>query len=272
MVLVNGVEIGRTATIANTSEPLWATDFRLPDELLLGMNQSAKRVRKACSGTKVGTSRPPTPLDTPAPRAVTLEVWDNALEGNPVMLGEVEVPPNLVQDVLSSSSPRGPDTENSRDSPRKTENDDDDHNGGRNIVEGPAKFSGLRLATLNLRSRPAKEFPENSTVPLVAGEAPEEGRSRNGGNLSISLKRMVSAAKPGVDEVVCEHSQSLSEFDRHVDPRAAGRGDDARLGDDIREKTKAEVRGGVMWTAPSLLAPPSGAGSHRFRGTLVFTM
>ncbi len=170
------------------------------------------------------------------------------------MLGEVEVPPDLVQDMLLSSSPRGQGT---------TESDDDDHNGWGSVVEGPSRCSGLHLVTLNLRSRPAKEPPENSTVPGIAGEVAGEGSSSDGGFLSLSLKRMVPAAETGVNEDMCEPSQSLAEVDRHMDPSAAGSGDDdVRLGDGVREETQVEVRGVVRGR------PHRCSGHARMQGTM----
>jgi len=242
VALVNGIEIGRTATIADTSEPLWATEFHLPDELLLESNQPPKRMRKACSGSKLVPPPPPAPLDTPVSRVITLQVWDSATEGDPVMLGEVEVPPDLVQAVLSSSPSEGQDTERYRDlTPREQ---DDDRTEGKNIVGGAARFSGLRLVTLNIRSHPAEEPRENSTATMVKYETVGEENGSDRGILSLSLRRVASDTKQRVGEEVCELSQSMAETDRRMAPSMAESGNEARLGENVSEETKAEVRVG----------------------------
>lgn len=152
VVLVGGVEVGRTTTISHSSEPLWATEFHLADELLLGARPLSKNTRKGVDrgrGTELASPQP-------TPGVVALEVWDSVPEGDPVLLGAVEVPPDALQKVLSSPSHRGQETDGGGDDRRRES-------------ERPRRPSDICVLNLDLRPRRKAKQPQNQRLAGIAG-------------------------------------------------------------------------------------------------------
>ncbi|CAM9304017.1 unnamed protein product, partial [Ectocarpus sp. 12 AP-2014] len=202
VVLVRGLEVGRTTTIPNSSEPLWATDFRLPDSLLCETNPPIGTPQTADSGGG-GRLRPPQPPSGRADRvagALTLEVWNRVPEGDPVWLGAVEVPPDLLQEVMSSPAPADNDERGVSREDRRTADE----------IEGCSPR--LHSIDLNLKS-PVKntkqgQLPETghdeiSVVDTVAGTLPAaaEAYGGTGGVLSLSLRRVFATVRPSTSNI-----------------------------------------------------------------------
>lgn len=89
--------------IPNSSDPLWAAQFRL-SSAILGMDDSASIRAKGKRGGLSGSPLSSTPLGSVS--SVVLEVWDSVFEGNPVMLGAAEVSSDLLRGLLSSHDHR----------------------------------------------------------------------------------------------------------------------------------------------------------------------
>ncbi|CAM9137499.1 unnamed protein product [Scytosiphon promiscuus] len=107
VVLVNGVEAGRTATIPSSAEPLWAAKFRLRVSLLLdGLHPpSTSASRGGGRGGSNGqhkVSARPSPSWVDRVPGITLEVHDSVPEGDPVLLGAAEIPSGVLCDMLAS--------------------------------------------------------------------------------------------------------------------------------------------------------------------------
>lgn len=203
VVLVGGLEVGRTTKITDSFEPLWATDFHLPDDLLLGPSSLSRSSRNV--GDDLETEITPPQL---SPAAVALEVWDSVSEGNPVLLGAAEVPSGVLQKVLASSlRGEGDGKPNVR---TKQEGGDEDKRRGCQGSNGTGS-SDLVLLNLNLRLRhkgKQHKHPQltgtvggknSSTAAIVAAKSTDHaiaGAERDGGEgvLSCSLKRIVSCA------------------------------------------------------------------------------
>lgn len=243
VVRVGGVEVGRTTTIANSSEPLWATEFDLPDELLLGASPLLKNARKVVGGGRRMELTPP----QPSPGVVALEVWDSVPEGNPVLLGAVEVPSNVLQEVLSPSPHRGQEARRIRTVRSETEDGDDDK---RRETEGSCGSSDLRLLNLNLRPRQKGRQPQNQQLAMVAAKAAggamvEAEYSGAVGVLSFSLKRVVSDAEQSRHN----HPQAIAEDGPRQDFFAEENGDVAGLGKGVIGTRTTEVSANTIAAA-----------------------
>lgn len=203
MVLVNGLEVGRTTTIPNSSDPMWATDFRLPDCLLCENNPPRGTPKTAGDSGGGGRLRPPQPPCRRADRvsgALTLEVWNRVPEGDPVLLGAVQVPPDLLQEAMSSPAPA----------------DKDERGVGREDrgTAGEIERCSPRLHSidLNLKS-PVKNtkqgqlaetrHDESNMVDTVAATLPAaaETYGGTGGVLSLSLRRVFATVRPGTSNI-----------------------------------------------------------------------
>ncbi|CAM9485772.1 unnamed protein product [Ectocarpus fasciculatus] len=185
VVLVKGLEVGRTTTIPNSSEPLWATDFRLPDYLLCGTNPSRGSPQRAGGSGGGGRSRPPQPPSRLADRvsgALALEVWNRVPEGDPVLLGAVEVPPDLLQEVMSSPTPTDKDETGGSGEDRGMVGD----------IEG--RLPRFHSIDLNLKS------PVKHMVAATLPAAPE-ANGGTGGVLSLSLRRVFAAVRPSTSNI-----------------------------------------------------------------------
>ncbi|CAM9115968.1 unnamed protein product [Ectocarpus sp. 13 AM-2016] len=202
VVLVRGLEVGRTTTIPNSSEPMWATDFRLPDSLLRETNPPVGTPKTADSGGG-GRLRPPQPPSGRADRvagALTLEVWNRVPEGDPFRLGAVEVPPDLLQEVMSSPAPADEDERGVSREDRGTAGE----------IEGCSPR--LHSIDLNLKSPvkntkqghlPETGHDEIGMVDTVAGTLPAaaEAYGGTGGVLSLSLRRVFAAVRPSTSNI-----------------------------------------------------------------------
>ncbi|CAB1113397.1 unnamed protein product [Ectocarpus sp. CCAP 1310/34] len=202
VVLVRGLEVGRTTTIPNSAEPMWATDFRLPDSLLCETNPSIGTPKTADRGGG-GRLRPPQPPSGRADRVagvLILEVWDRVPEGDPVRLGAVEVPPDLLQEVMSSPAPADKDESGVSREDRGT--------------AGEIKGCSPRLHSihLNLKSPvkntkqgqlPETRHDEICMVDTVAGTLPAaaEAYGGTGGVLSLSLRRVFATVRPSTSNI-----------------------------------------------------------------------
>ncbi|CAN0018446.1 unnamed protein product [Ectocarpus sp. 6 AP-2014] len=226
VVLVNGLEVGRTTTIPNSSEPMWATDFRLPDSLLRVTNPPRGASKTADSGGG-GRLRPPQPPSRRVDRvsgALTLEVWNRVPEGDPVLLGAVEVPPDLLQEVISSPAPADKDE-------RRVGGEDQ---GTAGEIEGCSPR--LHSIDLNLQSlvkhterRQLAEtgHDESSMVDTVAAKLPAatEAYGGTGGVLSLSLRRVFTTVTPNTSNVpkvpdAIAESPGLPAKENESDPEA----------------------------------------------------
>lgn len=227
------MEIGRTTTIANSSEPLWATDFHLQDELLLGPSPPSRNMQKVVGGSRGMESTSP----QPSPGVVALEVWDSVPEGDPVLLGAVQVPPDALQQVLSSSSQRGLDE--------------------RRECEGSRGPSDLHLLSLNLMPCQKGKQPrdpqlagivssESNTTTTVAskaaGDATASAEDSGGvGVLSVSLKRAVSDAEHSGREEVHNRPHATTEDGPRQALLAEESGNVTGLREDTMETKTTEV-------------------------------
>lgn len=126
VVLVNGAEVGRTQTIPNSPDPLWATDFRLSNELARRSTPSSRRRggergsgdTRAGDIARNGQRRPPSPWGIIS--CVICEVWDSVPEGKPTFLGAAELPTDLLSALLSPDA--ADDAGTSRSIPVSTKN------------------------------------------------------------------------------------------------------------------------------------------------------
>lgn len=203
MVLVKGLEVGRTTTIPNSSEPMWATDFRLPDSLLCETNPPRGNPQTAGDSGGGGRLRPPLP---PCPRAarvsgtLTLEVWNRVPEGDPVLLGAVEVPSDLLQEVMSSPAPPDKDERGVSGEDRGTAGEIEGwsprlHSIDLNL-ESPVKHTKQRQLT-------ETGHDESSMVDTVAATLPAaaEAYGGTGGVLSLSLRRVFAIVRPSTSTI-----------------------------------------------------------------------
>lgn len=170
------VEIGRTITVPNTCDPVWAAEFNLFDEIL-GINPL-----KNGGGGRGGarSTRKPSPLEKKI--RVHLEVWNCAPEGEPVVIGATELPPDLLRALLSPDDARG------------SKIDGGQEGGCMNAKKKPL------LLNLSLRTR-IEEQPVGDRIigsGEVAATAVLHG-SYGSGVLSVSLERILRKATSNFD-------------------------------------------------------------------------
>lgn len=279
VVLVGGVEVGRTTTIAHSSEPLWATEFHLPEDLFLGATCSPPRNARNVVGDSRGVERV-TPRPSPGV-VVAMEVWDSVPEGDPVLLGAAEVPPDALQSVLSSSPRGGQDAGRNR-AVRTSEaegGDEDNKRRGGGFCEGPrGSSSDLRLFSVDLRPCQEGKQPLNRQLAsVVSGEesrttaieaaataeaadatAGDADRSGAAGVLSFSLKRVVSDAVKGGSAEGHNHPQATTE-DAYLDEESGNVA--AGVEKEVVETRITEVRATVSQSLRLLFCWRSGARS-----------
>lgn len=247
------MEVGRTATIVNSSEPLWATEFHLPDELLLGADPLRQNTR---TGVGSGQTKELTPPQT-SPGVVALEVWDSVPEGDPVLLGAVEVPSDVLQKVFLLSSCGGQDARRTRVVRSEPEGGDDDKTGREG--EGPWRSPDLHLLNLNLRLRPQgkqakREQPagivggENSSVTTIVAAKAAGGAVELGGGavgtVSFSLKRVASNDDHSVSEERLELRPATTEEGPSLSRLAEESGSVAGLEQEVMGTRITEVKAG----------------------------
>lgn len=205
MVCVQGVEIGRTDTIPNSSDPLWAARFRLLSSELLGRGPATAAASRRVNGQRealpgpASSSLPPPPLESLS--SVVLEVWDSVSEGGPIMLGAAELPSDILRALLSWSLDCDDDCHDDHDDSDAAADDD---------VDGKSKGSRSRSA---IRSRKFHSFDlrlgpvppkkqglvstsekndghDDETRATSAGTVGIPGRPTTSGTLSVSLERV----------------------------------------------------------------------------------
>lgn len=246
------MEIGRTTTISNSSDPLWATEFHLPEDLLLGTRTPSKT--GGISGGGVGAGKSLAPSRPPSRKGgssvngvVALEVWDRVPEGDPVLLGAVDVPSEVVQEMMSSSyEGQKPEDRNARAVRSSKEKGGGDYQvDGRGETTGiSSDSSGLHLLNLYLGTFPKKKLPPNQQVACVESGDKRMAGEKNGGTvgvLSLSLKRVVTAVKPSAKERP-NNPEAMPEDDLRLSPLVAKDTENvAKLGADISKKRGGEV-------------------------------
>lgn len=105
VILFDGVEVGRTRTIPDSTDPLWETTFHLSDELLQKRSLLKRRSRVNRSGERSGETAESDDPRFVTPRevvdcSVDLEIWDRAAQGQPVLIGAAEIPTELMSELL----------------------------------------------------------------------------------------------------------------------------------------------------------------------------
>lgn len=154
-VIVDGVEIGRTLTVPNSSEPLWAAVFFLP---------IPRERTRTISSRSVETA----PLNTEDLHLnILFQVWNDDPASSPVIIGRAALPPDVVSELIMDGN-RSENTQNN-----------DIHN----LQEGGlAAAKKRRSLALDLRL----DNPENKAVT----EASKEALS---GILSVSVESIAAA-------------------------------------------------------------------------------
>ena len=182
-------------------------------------------------------------------------MWDSVPEGDPVLLGAVEVPSDVLQNVLSSSSRRDQDATRTRAVRSDSELAADEDQ--RRESKGSRGSSDLHLFSLDLRPRQDGEQPQNqqragivrresgATATVVAAKAArddatteEAEHSGAVGVLSFSLKRVVSDAERSDGEEGLNHPQASAE-DARLDQES---GSVAGPGKEAMETRTSEVK------------------------------
>lgn len=263
MVLVNDLEIGRTTTISNSSEPLWATEFHLPDELLL--RTETPKTGDVGGGVNGWSdeipSRPPSREGSISLGVVALEVWNSVPEGDPVLLGAVDIPSDLLQDIVSSSCHGGPAANNNSVVRRTGHEVGKDQVGGGKTNEISSDALGLHLLNLSLGTHPKKIEPQQQQLAFVGrGDnrtavvepvkvtSGEELRD-DVGFISLSLKRVVAEVQEHGNEEQRD-AKVMPEDNRHLSPVAKEAENVAKLG---TESGDTEVKTNISACFPILL-------------------
>ena len=188
VVLVDGVEVGRTHTIFDSSDPLWAATFHLSDKLLsrptstlnsTGVGRSSGKSRKLAKKKHWSSQSPSGTISS----SIDFEVWDRVSHGQPVLVGAAKFPADLLRALLTidctlPDNPLGDDSSVTAKS-----------------------WRGVRQYSLELRLRPReyrqKGFAEGGGNSATAAGLEEKTR----GVLSVSVEQ-VKAATEATGEVV----------------------------------------------------------------------